>query len=648
MTAITSSLIGDWARAATPPPLLTVSEWSDAKRRLPETSAAQGGRWRTERTPYLRGIMDAVHEPGVRIITLIKCVQSGGSESLHNILGYHIEHKPCSMLVVHPTEKVGQAWSKERLGDMIRSTPALRAVVRTKRGNKAAHEAESTLDMKMFPNGFLAVAGANSPNTFARWAARLVAGDDIDRWPPVIGDEGDPTDLLINRGTTFHDSLALFVSTPTLKQGRIDTFYLRSDRRRFFITCPGCGHEDWITWNGKCEDAVCGRRHFFVAFDDGDKDSARVECPACEHHIDEAMRRVLIAGGSWKATATAQQDGSVGFHLPAMVSTLGDVTLPRLVGKWLASRGKGKESLRVFINTQLAQGWEDRGARMEPHVLMARREDYGEGIEVPAGAVCLTAGVDVQENPARFEVQVQAWGPAMERWVVDYRVIHGDPKSAQTQAELLEVLSQRYTHASGHRLPILSTCVDTGHFTFEMYDFVLAHQHVRKIFATKGFAHRSGTPIVGKPTPQRKGRDPRPVNLWPINVDDAKTEIYSALAIPSAGPNAYHFPFHLETVDEEFFAQLCAEHKETVYNKSGVATHTVWVQDRERNEVLDNAVLCLAAFKLLNPNIRQMAQILVSTPVNSTPNEPGPATPGGAAAAPRARRRRSSRSPYLP
>jgi phage terminase large subunit GpA-like protein len=136
--------------------------------------------------------------------------------------------------------------------------------------------------------------------------------------------------------------------------------------------------------------------------------------------------------------------------------------------------------------------------------------------------------------------------------------------------------------------------------------------------------------------------------LWPINVDDAKTEIYSALAIPSAGPNAYHFPFHLETVDEEFFAQLCAEHKETVYNKSGVATHTVWVQDRERNEVLDNAVLCLAAFKLLNPNIRQMAQILVTTPVEPTANEPGPPVPGGAAAAPRARRRRSSRSPYLP
>jgi phage terminase large subunit GpA-like protein len=27
------------------------------------------------------------------------------------------------------------------------------------------------------------------------------------------------------------------------------------------------------------------------------------------------------------------------------------------------------------------------------------------------------------------------------------------------------------------------------------------------------------------------------------------------------------------------------------------------VQDRERNEALDTAVLCLAAFKLLNPNI---------------------------------------------
>src|SRR5262249_10317154 len=76
-----ASPIAEWARASTPPPLLTVSEWADRYRSLPETSDARGGRWRTSTVPYLKGVMDAIHEPPVRKIALMKCHQSGGSEA---------------------------------------------------------------------------------------------------------------------------------------------------------------------------------------------------------------------------------------------------------------------------------------------------------------------------------------------------------------------------------------------------------------------------------------------------------------------------------------------------------------------------------------------------------------------------------------
>jgi phage terminase large subunit GpA-like protein len=94
-----------------------------------------------------------------------------------------------------------------------------------------------------------------------------------------------------------------------------------------------------------------------------------------------------------------------------------------------------------------------------------------------------------------------------------------------------------------------------------------------------------------------------------------------------------HFP---AAVDEEYFAQLCAERRETRYNKSNIATHAVWVQTRARNEALDTAVMALAACRLLNPNIRQMAQVLASTPPDPsagpsgappTPAPPAPASP---------------------
>jgi len=639
-------LVADWAIAATPPPALTVSQWADRTRLLPESSGARGAKWRTDAVPYLRGIMDAVHEPGVQKIVVMKCHQVGCSEALHNVVGYFIEHDPCPMLFVHPTAGVAVEWSKERLADMIRSTPALASVVREKRMPRSAGgEDGSTLELKMFPGGFLALGGANTPNTFARRAVRVAIGDDVDRFPAVVGEEGDPADLLHNRTTSFYDGLSIYVSTPTIKGSRIDTLYQRSDQRRFFVACLACGREDWVTWG----DAA----HFRVTFDARDPETARLECASLEHggcgaHLYEPERRQMIleAGRSpdagWRPTTVARDRGLIGFHVPAMVSTLGSVTLPTLVEKWLSARERGKESLRVFVNTALGEGWEDRTARMDSHALIARREDYGEGIEVPAAAVVLTAGVDVQSN--RFELSVFGWGPASERWLVDHRVVPGDPKLPEMRVPLLEALSRKYQHASGHQLPIMATCIDTGYAAEEMYDFVLAYQ-ARRIYATKGFAGKSGEPIVGKAAEKRTGRSIRPVRLYPLNVDDAKGDVMAGLSLAAPGPGYLHFPLHLETVHEEYFAQLCAEHRVTRYNASSVATHFVWVLDRDRNEALDCAVLALAAYKLLNPNVRQMAEALaVMPPV--PPASPGsqlsPAAPVASSPG-----RRVGRSAYL-
>lgn len=621
-----------------PPPLLTPSQWADEHRRLPETSAARGARWRTSFTPYLRGIMDSVTEPGVRKIALIKGAQTGGSEALHNILGFFIHHDPCAMLMVHPSKEVAQEWSKERLDDMLRSAPALNAIVTERTDQAMGRRAESTLTLKLFPNGYLALGGANTPNTFARRSVRIAMGDDVDRFPAVVGDEGDPAELLENRTTTFWNGLTFLVSTPTLVGGRIDTLYKRSDQRRFFVTCPNCGRSDWIAWSD--------RSHFWVYYEADKPDTARLACSTDEHGgcgtlMGEPERRRMVTAGEWRPTAVAREPGLIGFHLPAMLSLLGAVSLPWLVGKWIAAQDRGPESLKVFINTMLGEGWEQRGRRVEHQKLYDRREQYGADVEVPAGAVVLTAGVDVQEN--RFEIQVHAWGLGEERWLVDWRSIPGTPDSedAETWSSLLAALKRRYRHASGLQLPIHATCIDSGYATERVYDFVLAQQ-ARKVFATKGFAGKSGNPIVMKVAEKTYGKRGRPVRLHPINVDDAKTKVMNDLQIVKPGPGYFHFPLELETCDEEYFAQLCSEHKEPRKNRVGTITHEVWVQDRDRNEGLDTAVLCLAAFRIFRPNIRELlAQ--VDELAAQMKNPPAP----GAAAADEHGGRRVSVSDYL-
>ena len=45
-----------WRRGIRPEPPIPVSDWADRNRILPPTSA-EPGRWRTDRTPYLRAVM---------------------------------------------------------------------------------------------------------------------------------------------------------------------------------------------------------------------------------------------------------------------------------------------------------------------------------------------------------------------------------------------------------------------------------------------------------------------------------------------------------------------------------------------------------------------------------------------------------------
>ena len=61
-----------------PPPRMTVSEWADAHRRLTSDTSAAAGKWRTDRAPYMREIMDrlAPSDPCRRVV-LMKGAQTG-------------------------------------------------------------------------------------------------------------------------------------------------------------------------------------------------------------------------------------------------------------------------------------------------------------------------------------------------------------------------------------------------------------------------------------------------------------------------------------------------------------------------------------------------------------------------------------------
>ena len=142
-----------------PDPLLTVSEWADKHRILSSKASAEPGPWRTDRTPYLREIMDclSVTSPIERII-FMKGAQIGGTEVGNNWIGYIIDHAPAPTMLVQPTVELAKRNSKQRIAPLIEESPRLRAKVSEPRSK----DSSNTVLLKEFTGGILIMTGANS------------------------------------------------------------------------------------------------------------------------------------------------------------------------------------------------------------------------------------------------------------------------------------------------------------------------------------------------------------------------------------------------------------------------------------------------------------------------------------------------------
>ncbi|WP_217581021.1 phage terminase large subunit family protein [Lysinibacillus sp. GbtcB16] len=209
----TMNLFNKIASLVAPPPKLTVSQWADKHRVLSKEASAEHGRWNTDRAPYQREIMDAVNDPDVDQIVVMSSAQVGKSEIINNIIGYHIDYDPAPMLLMQPTLEMAEAYSKDRIASMIRDTPALSKKVNSPK----AKDGNNTLLQKKFAGGHLTLVGANSPASLASRPVRIVLADEVDRFPPSAGAEGDPLALAQKRTKTFWNNKWVSVSTPTIK-----------------------------------------------------------------------------------------------------------------------------------------------------------------------------------------------------------------------------------------------------------------------------------------------------------------------------------------------------------------------------------------------------------------------------------------------
>lgn len=604
-------------RGYAPPPRLTVSAFAD--REIIVTSGPlAGSHWQTAFTPYLAGIMDAFHEPGVEIVVVRASSQVGKTAAAVCVVAYHMAHDPSPILVVEPTvDPMAKDFAKNRLEPVIDASPALKERVSKKR----AKESSNTTLSKSFRGGDIAVGGANSAASLAARSRRVLILDEVDRYPPELPGEGNTIAIAMKRTQAFgRRRRIMMLSSPTLVGAPIDAWFHRGDQRRYHVPCPRCQHMHPLEW-----------KH--VRFTERNADTAELVCPACSYGFGDAERLAILQHGAWRpGNPDRPEKRIVSFHLWEAYSPLS--SLREIVASFLRARDAQKagdrSEMHTWENTVLAEPVEpDAGEGVDANRLLLRREPYGSGIEAPDGVCAITVGIDTQDD--RLEGLVVGWGPGEESWLLDRWTLPGDTSTAAPWAMLDEALANVYQHARETSLMIHAACIDSaGHRTTMVYDYAARHA-ARRVFATIG---RDGQrPITSSPSPRRWGRGERQVPLYTIGVDTAKALLMGRLQLSEAGPGFVHIPL-AEWADEELTLQLTSEVLVTRFEKG--ARKEFWRKIRPRNEALDCYVMAYAAMKLLNAQLDRWAERLRGLPLRGTAPTPRMAeTPGPTSASAR-------------
>mgnify|MGYP003139771142 FL=1 len=565
-------------KAFLPPKKLSLSEWADEYAYLSVESSAEGGRWRT--LPYQKGIMDAVTDPDIEQISVMKSARVGYSKILNHIIAYHIHNDPCPIMIVQPTIEDATGYSKEEIAPMLRDTKCLQGLV----SDAKAKDGQNTLLQKLFPGGNLTLVGANSPRGFRRVSRRIVLFDETDGYPASAGTEGDQIKLGIKRTEFFANRKIVAGSTPTVKDfSRIEKLFKQTDQRRYYVPCCNCNHMQYLRWAN------------FECFEN-DPSTTIYKCEKCNYHIPHTKKRWMVERGEWRATAP-YNGKHAGFHIWAAYSYSPNATWQNLMEEYLACKND-QEQLKTFINVTCGEVYEDEyhtKASADGLSKRAAEEKYQEGVP-PKEVLILTLGVDVQDD--RLSMSVIGFGRNEEMYLIDRKVIYGSPARADLWKQLDEVLQGKYTNEEGQELKIDTAAIDTGgHYTQETYQYVRERKQLG-IIGIKGMGQK-GKPALGKPSKvdiNFSGKVlKRGFELFPVGVDTIKTTLHNKLKDAEVGQGYIHF---YPTTKASYFEELTAERQILKY-KNGYQER-VWVKkNNQANEALDEMVYAYASFQRL-------------------------------------------------
>lgn len=559
------------AAALRPPPALSYSQWAEQFFRL-SGATAQPGRFRPWK--FQRGILDAIGDPTIERVSVIKAARTGYTTSLTAALGATAVNDPSPIILLMPTDDDARGIIVDEIDPAFRDSPALRDIMKIGR-----FDGRNTLTNRtMLGGGSLKVISARAPRNLRRHTAKVLFCDEVDGME--VTSEGDPIKLAEKRTTSYADRKIVAGSTPTDEATSIIAKrYEASDKRVFGVPCPHCSQRFELLWEH---------------IDRSDKDNVVAVCPANGCIIEERDKPLMVAEGEWRATAP-EVKGHAGFRMSALVSLFANASWARLAEEYESALKSGPGDLQVFYNTVLGQVWSTAVGYVDDTQLIARVEKFGLAFDVeasrwrqdiPLEVLYITVGCDVQVD--RLEITFIGHSEDGQRWFLGHEIIRGHYKHETTWAEFDAMLMTVWKHPLGGDIGVEAACVDSGdgNITQQVYDFC-GPRFGRKIVAIKG--QQGPKPVLKASTGRRKRA--KGATLFIVGTDQVKTDIITAMSLDRGRPSALRFSDGLEP---EWFRQFTSERREVKYKRGRAVIEFVPLPNR-RAEAIDCAVYGIAA-----------------------------------------------------
>ena len=551
-------------RSLLPPPRQQLSDWIEKNVQLPDGVTAQPGP--VKLWPFQRKIADAMGDPMIERVTLVKPVRVGFTTLLTSALASFVANDPAPILYLLPTESDCRDYVVSDVEPIFGATEVVSRALSGAAGSGDDLD-RNTLMSRRFPGGSLKVVAAKSPRNLRRHNVRVLMIDEADGMEATA--EGSPIMLAEKRTMSFPDRKIIMGSTPVhADTSHVLRAYELSDKQVFEVPCPECGARHELMWDA-------------IRWDDGKPETAHWVCPSCGSVVEETKKASMVAAGDWRATAPHVR-GHAGFKFNALVSLHANASWGKLAAEFVASKDD-PTTLQTFVNTILGQGWSGEGEELDEHAL-ARLVVPGLGLEaVPADVLMITAGADVQHD--RVEVTFAGWTEGGRCDVLAHRVVWGAWNDDETWGEVSDLLGMTWQHALGGRIGVEVAAIDSGDGT--TMDKVLAFTTGRrKVFPIKGMG--GNRPLVERSHSSRASLK----KLWLVGVDTAKHLLFGRLAAGASIRASDSLP-------PVWFEQVTSERVVTRYVR-GQPTRSFQRIPGKRAEALDCLVYATAARSMVS------------------------------------------------